>query len=138
MQTTQHLADVAGVSHDFFNKCRGIAGTETYGQDAALAQVIREILAASRPRDFTFAGLTVVDAPETGILVEIREHAEATRDLVNRVQHFIEDRGRELLPEGHAPHSQVTHPGRWAALAQTELQSGFMKLVRAVEQPAGF
>lgn len=81
-----------------------------------------------------------VDPPaaEAALLREIREHAEHTRHLVNRVQTFVEDRGREPLPEGHAPHSQVTHPGRWAALAQTELQSGFMKLARAIEQPAGF
>lgn len=77
-------------------------------------------------------------AADAALLREIREHAEGTRHLINRVQNFVEDRSREPLPEGHAPHSQVTHPGRWAALAQTELQSGFMKLVRAIEQPAGF
>lgn len=75
---------------------------------------------------------------EAALLEEVRMHAEHTRHLVNRVQNFVEDRARAPLPEGHAPHSQVTHPGRWAALAQTELQSGFMKLVRAIEQPVGF
>ncbi|MEY5099619.1 MAG: hypothetical protein RJA36_2338, partial [Pseudomonadota bacterium] len=38
----------------------------------------------------------------------------------------------------HAPHSQVTNPARWAALAQTELQTGYMMLVRAVAQPSTF
>lgn len=75
---------------------------------------------------------------EERLLMEVRAHAEETRALINRVQHFVEERANEPLPEGHAPHSQVTHPGRWAALAQTELQSGFMKLVRAVEAPNGF
>jgi hypothetical protein len=138
METTNQLADKTGVSHDFFNRCRGIMGTENYGQDAALAQVISEVLAEARPRDFAFSAVTVEDPPEKMLMVELRALAEDVRHFVNRVQHFVEDRSREPLPEGHAPHSQVTHPGRWAALAQTELQSGFMKLVRAVAQPTTF
>jgi len=138
METTRQLAHKIGVSHEFFNRCRGIQGTENHGQDAALAEVISAVLTEARPRDFAFSAVTVEDAPEAAFMVELRALAEGVRHFVSRVQTFVEDRGREPLPEGHAPHSQVTHPGRWAALAQTELQSGFMKLVRAIEQPAGF
>lgn len=75
---------------------------------------------------------------EAALMNEIKAHAEVTRNLVTRVQHYVEDQARLALPEGHAPHSQVTNPGRWAALAQTDLQTGFMKLVRAVAQPTTF
>ena len=75
---------------------------------------------------------------ELGLMDEIRAHAERTRDLVNRVQQFVADRAQEPLPEGHAPHSQVTHPSRWAAIGQTDLQQGYMALARAVAQPSFF
>ncbi len=75
---------------------------------------------------------------ELALMDEIRAHAERTRDLVNRVQSFVNDRSQEPLPEGHAPHSQVTNPGRWASIGQTELQQGFMALARAVAQPSFF
>lgn len=131
MSDLKRLADECGLPPQLFDECRGIMGTTDTGQDSALARAIAH------------ANKAVGHAADLGpggaaMLREIREHAEATRDLVNRVQQFVEDRSREPLPEGHAPHSQVTHPGRWAALAQTELQSGFMKLARALQQPPTF
>lgn len=69
---------------------------------------------------------------------EIREHAEQTRELVNRVMRHVEDEMSKPLPEWHAPHSTVTHPSRWAAEAQTDLQKGYMSLVRAVARPTTF
>lgn len=82
-------------------------------------------------------GYSQLNETEAALMNEVKQHAEATRELVNRVQHYIEDQAREL-PEGHAPHSTVTSPGRWAALAQTDLQTGYMKLVRAIAQPTTF
>lgn len=75
---------------------------------------------------------------EVALMNEVKAHAEQTRELVGRVQLYVEEQLRQPLPEGHAPHSQVTHPGRWAALAQTDLQTGYMKLVRAIAQPTTF
>ncbi len=50
----------------------------------------------------------------------VKEHAEATRALVELVQ---------ALPG-------VDH--RWAAIAQTNLQQGYMALVRAIAKPETF
>lgn len=95
-------------------------------------------------------GYRELSRAELDLINEIKAHAEATRDLVNRVQHHVNDQLAKPLPEGHAPHSQVTNPARctpasrarrsraWAALAQTELQTGYMMLVRAVARPSTF
>jgi hypothetical protein len=83
-------------------------------------------------------GYRQLNETEAALMNEVKQHAELTRELVNRVQHYVEDQAREPLPEGHAPHSTVTNPGRWAALAQTDLQTGYMKLVRAIAQPTTF
>lgn len=79
-----------------------------------------------------------LDEDELELVRMVERHAEQTRDLVNNVQRHIEARANLPLPEGHAPHSQVTSPGRWAALAQTDLQTGYMKLMRAIAQPPTF
>ena len=83
------------------------------------------------------------------LLASNQKLIDAARDASERAR-LLQDRAillarlgraeqaREPLPEGHAPHSQVTHPGRWAALAQTELQTGYMMLVRAIAQPTTF
>lgn len=84
------------------------------------------------------AGYRQLNETEAALMNEIKLHAEQTRDLVNRVQTYLAEQGQQPLPEGHAPHSQVTNPLRWAALGQTDLQTGFMKLVRAVAQPTTF
>lgn len=89
----------------------------------------------TQPKITGYRQLSETDA---ALINEIKAHAEATRELVNRVQHHVNDQLAQPLPEGHAPHSQVTNPARWAALAQTELQTGYMMLVRAVAQPSTF
>lgn len=75
---------------------------------------------------------------EAALMNEIKAHAEQTRELVNRVMRHVEEEMAKPLPEGHAPHSTVTHPARWAAEAQTDLQKGYMSLVRAVARPTTF
>ena len=83
-------------------------------------------------------GYRQLSETEAALMNRVKQHAEETRMLVNEVQHYVEEQARAPLPDGHAPHSQVTHPGRWAALAQTELQTGYMMLVRAIAQPTTF
>jgi hypothetical protein len=83
-------------------------------------------------------GYRQLNQAEAELINEVKAHAEQTRHLVNRVQHYLAEQERQPLPEGHAPHSQVTNPSRWAALAQTDLQTGYMKLVRAIAQPTTF
>ncbi len=83
-------------------------------------------------------GYRQLNETEAALMNEIKAHAEQTRELVNRVQNYIDEQNEKPLPKGHAPHSTVTHPARWAAEAQTDLQKGYMSLVRAVAQPTTF
>jgi hypothetical protein len=75
---------------------------------------------------------------EIDLMNEIEAHAEQTRELVNRVERYCIARDDQPLPEGHAPHSTVTLPLRWAAEGRTDLQKGYMSLVRAVAAPNTF
>lgn len=70
---------------------------------------------------------------EIDLMNEIKEAGEQLRHLVTRVQSHINSQ-----PAPEVPHSQVTNPARWAALAQTDLQTGLMALTRAVAQPTSF
>ncbi len=70
---------------------------------------------------------------EIDLMNEIKAAGEQLRHLVTRVQSHINSQ-----PAPEVPHSQVTNPGRWAALAQTDLQTGLMALTRAVAQPTSF
>jgi len=64
------------------------------------------------------------------LINEIKAHAEQTRELVHRVRMHIESRPETgpTLTDGH----------RWASIATTELQQGYMALTRAVAQPVTF
>ncbi len=84
------------------------------------------------------SGYRQLSQEEAALINEIKDHAEHTRELVNRVVRHAEAEMMKPLPDGHAPHSQVTHPGRWAAEARTDLQKGFMCLTRAVAAPTTF
>jgi len=70
---------------------------------------------------------------EIDLMNEIKAAGEQLRHLVTRVQNHI-----NTQPAPEVPHTQVTAPGRWAALAQTDLQTGLMALTRAVAQPTSF
>lgn len=70
---------------------------------------------------------------EIELMNDIKEAGEQLRNLVHRVQMHIENQ-----PKPETPHSQVTSPGRWAAIGQTDLQTGLMALTRAVAQPTSF
>jgi hypothetical protein len=70
---------------------------------------------------------------EVALINEIKAHAELTRELVGKVQHLCAVRN-----EGEPPASQVTSPTRWASIAQTHLQEGYMALVRSVAAPTTF
>lgn len=70
---------------------------------------------------------------EIELMNDIKEAGEQLRNLVHRVQMHIESQ-----PKPEAPHSQVTSPMRWAAIGQTDLQTGLMALTRAVAQPTSF
>lgn len=89
---------------------------------------------ANNQSEQPITGYRNLSQDEINLINEIKAVAEEVRHLVNRVQRLPEP---ELAP-GDAPHSTVTHPARWAAIAQTDLQQGFMALVRAVARPSTF
>ena len=67
---------------------------------------------------------------EIDLMNEVKAKAEEVGELVAKVQSFAvahDNRGADVRTDG-----------RWASIAQTDLQKGFMALVRAVAQPTTF
>jgi len=73
-------------------------------------------------------GYRDLSAEEIALMNEVKELAEKVRALLIRV---------ELLPCDE-PVSQSTSPSRAREIARTELQTGFMWLVRAIARPTTF
>lgn len=71
---------------------------------------------------------------EIDLMNEVKDHAERTRDLLNRIDMHIEAQAHD--PE--RPHSVVTSPARWLAEGRTDLQKGFMCVIRSIAQPTSF
>lgn len=78
-------------------------------------------------------GYRELSAEEIALMNEIKAKAEEVRELVERVARLP-----VTYKEGDAPHTTTTDPGRWASIARTELQQGFMALTRAVARPSTF
>jgi len=75
-------------------------------------------------------GYRTLSTEEVALINEIKAHAEVTRSLVHRVRMFC-----DALEDSHP---KVTAPHRWANIAMTDLQTGYMALVRAVAAPTTF
>jgi hypothetical protein len=71
---------------------------------------------------------------EIDLMNEIKEHAERTRELLNRIDRHID--AQAIDPD--QPHSVVTSPARWLAEGRTDLQKGFMCVIRSIAQPTSF
>lgn len=76
------------------------------------------------------SGYRDLNQEEIDLMNEIKQHAELTRDLVTRVEQYL-----LTQPETHPT---VTLPLRWMAEGRTDLQKGYMCLVRSVAQPGMF
>ena len=83
----------------------------------------------TQPKITGYRQLTEVEA---ALMNEIKALGEEARTLVHRVRMHIEE-----APTGEA-HTTITDPIRWASIATTDLQQGFMALTRAVAQPTTF
>lgn len=80
-------------------------------------------------------------SPETVALInEVKAHAEQTRTLLSRVEHFCLDRNEveKQTTLDYVPHTAVTEPMRWTSIARTDLQQGYMALIRAIAAPTTF
>lgn len=71
---------------------------------------------------------------EINLINEAKELAEKTRDLVERVARLP----ASPMQEGDAPPTVSTDPGRACSIARTELQTGFMWLIRSIARPTTF
>lgn len=74
-----------------------------------------------------------------------RDLSQAEIDLMNRIKAKSEECGALVQEMMHMQDSPSTAPdgstkpnGRWLAIAQTDLQKGFMALVRSVAKPTSF
>jgi len=85
----------------------------------------------------------------TKVTVSIAGYRHLTADdqaLINRAKSLAEDVGnfvtevRNYTERNPLDHDGITrlNPARWAALADTDFQVGFMKLIRAIARPTSY
>jgi hypothetical protein len=100
----------------------------------AIAQLLRDFATdpgVSQPPP-QITGYRSFAAEEVALINEIKAHAEATRELVERVKNFC-------LPLNEGSSAILLTPDpRWLAEARTDLQKGYMCLVRSVAKPETF
>ena len=77
-------------------------------------------------------GYRVLPPEDVELINRIKAPADATAGLGEEVRSHV-TRSKHI--PGSVPDNE---PARWAAIARTELQQGYMALVRAVAQPTGF
>lgn len=68
---------------------------------------------------------------EKDLINEVKAHAEKTRELTERI--------RSTLLEGSP--GQMSLPaeaGRWLSIGVTDLQKGFMSVIRSIARPSTF
>lgn len=86
-------------------------------------------------------GYRDLSAAEIALMNEIKAHGEATDALIRKVETHLSKQhvaANESQDPDEIMRQARTQPGRWLALARTDLQVGIMKLVRAVAQPGSF
>ncbi len=66
-----------------------------------------------------------------------RELSQEEIDLIAVIKHKAEEIG-QLVNQVHALPTGDTETQRWASIAKTDLQKGFMALIRAVALPSTF
>lgn len=79
-------------------------------------------------------GYRDLTAEEIALMNEAKELGEQVRALVERVARLPQT----PLQSGDAPPSITTEPGRACSIARTELQTGFMWLIRSIARPTTF
>lgn len=70
---------------------------------------------------------------EIDLMNRIKAHAELTHQLCEAVKQNLST--TTILPHDTQP---ATSPARWISIAQTDFQTGFMALTRAVARPTTF
>jgi ferritin-like metal-binding protein YciE len=76
------------------------------------------------------SGYRDLSQEEIDLMNDVKAHAEETRHLISRIEQVL------LTQEDN--HTNTTSPMRWLAEGRTDLQKGYMCLVRSVAQPTTF
>ena len=75
---------------------------------------------------------------EIDLMNRIKKNEETTMELVKEVKGILrvqEEMARQEGDDGTLHRHSIAEPQRWCAMAKSQLQVGFMQLVRAVAQP---
>lgn len=87
---------------------------------------------ATEPVKASIMGYRQLSEAEQALINRVKQVAQDVAHLVTDVRDFTESNPLEL--------DDVTrlNPARWAALADTDFQVGFMKLVRSIARPSTY
>lgn len=77
-------------------------------------------------------GYRDLNLAEIDLMNDVKEHAEQLRALINRIEQTL------IQQPENDPASVVTSPLRWLSEGRTDLQKGFMCVIRAIAQPTTF
>lgn len=93
---------------------------------------VKSIVTQATPVKASIKGYRQLSDAEQALINRVKATAEEVAHLVTDVRDFVESNPLE--------HDGVTrlNPARWAALADTDFQVGFMKLVRAIARPTTY
>lgn len=86
-------------------------------------------------------GYRELSADEIALMNAVKEHAEATKGLIGKLHQLNSLRfGSGALRPMRTSEAaeQAGESNRWAALAKTQLQQGYMALNRAIALPTTF
>jgi hypothetical protein len=84
-------------------------------------------------------GYRELAAEDIALMNEIKEEGARLEALVNKVRNRVSlQRLDQPAIDGEKGRLDAAEPERWAAMGRTDLQTGLMKLVRAVAQPGSF
>lgn len=84
------------------------------------------------------AGYRELSQADIDLMNRIKAHEAAGLALLRAVQDRLADQTMNAVNGSQTEMDRLANaePGRWASIAKTELQQGYMALVRAVAQPA--
>ena len=88
-------------------------------------------------------GYRSLSASEIDLINDVKQHAARTQGLLEMIRSHLRTQANDVdagMPGTNAEQMrlQIAQPLRWASIAETNLQQGFMALVRAIAQPSTF
>lgn len=81
-------------------------------------------------------GYRNLSAEEIALINEVKAHAEVTRVLMEKIENRLLE--HPLSDPLSDPHTMYTNPLRWFHIGATELQQGYMSVIRAIARPTTF